>query len=140
MPIEFTRCESCGIIFPNQDGKETRCTKCRNEGTQSVSSRDLLRILKNALRDSQSRGAFLTIHDLAVQTEIDEERIWGFIHSGEIDTASFSDPEVRSFVARKKKELMKSSVKPAEQEQKPEEGAKRKSGFHLRVDDDQGKG
>ncbi len=140
MPIEFTRCESCGIIFPNEDGKHARCSKCRNEEAQSVSSRDLLRILKNAMRDSQSRGTFLTIHDLAQQTEIEEDRIWGFIHSGEIDTASFSDPEVRSFIARKKKELMKSSSKPVEQEPKPEEGSKRRSGFHLRTDNDPDKG
>ena len=31
-------------------------------------------------------------------TGIAEERIWNFITSGEIDTASFDDPQVRDFV------------------------------------------
>lgn len=140
MPIEFTRCEGCGIIFPNQDGKDSQCPKCRHEQAQHVSGRDLLRVLKNALRDAQSRGVFLNIRELSQLTEVDESCIWGFIHSGDIDTASLNDPEVRSFLARRKKELMKASAKPAEAEPKLEEGTKRRSGFHLHADDDPGKG
>jgi hypothetical protein len=141
MAIEFTRCESCGIIFPNQDGKYSQCPKCRNEVGQSASIHDLLRLLKNAIRDTQSRGAFLTVTELSAVTGIEEEKIWHFIHSGEIDTASFNDPEVRNFVVRRKKELMKSTIKaPSDTEAKPEEPARPKSGFHLKSKDDPDKG
>jgi hypothetical protein len=141
MAIEFTRCETCGIIFPNEDGKYTQCPKCRKEETQGTSIHDLLRLLKNAIRDTQSRGVFLTVAELSKLTNIEEDTIWHFIHSGEIDTASFSDPEVRSFIARRKKELMKSTLKtPSDVETKPDEPSRPKSGFHLRTKDDPDKG
>lgn len=141
MAIEFTRCESCGIIFPNQDGKYTQCSKCRNDVAQGASIHDLLRVLKNTIRDTQSRGAFLTVTELSKLTGIEEDKIWHFIHTGEIDTASFNDPDVRSFIVRRKKELMKSTLKaPAEAEPKPEEAHRPRSGFHLKSKDDPDKG
>ena len=140
MPLEFTKCESCGIIFPNQDGKETLCPKCRHTGSSGVSSRDLLRIVKNVIRDAQGRGVFLTVAEISKQTDVEEETIWGFIHRGEIDTASFNDPEVRTFIARKKMEKMQSVMKkkdePADNEStKPN---KPRSGLHFRREDDEG--
>jgi hypothetical protein len=141
MAIEFTRCETCSIIFPNQDGQYSQCPKCRNEVSQGASIHDLLRLLKNAIRDTQSRGAFLTVDELSNATGIDVDKIWHFIHNGEIDTATFSDPEVRSFIARRKKELMKSTLKaPSDAEPKPEEPSRPKSGFHLKAKDDPDKG
>ena len=141
MAIEFTRCETCGIIFPNEDGKYAQCPKCRKEESSSASIHDLLRLLKNSIRDTQSRGVFLTVTELSKLTNIEEDTIWHFIHTGEIDTASFSDPEVRSFIARKKKELMKSTLKaPADSEAKPEEPSRPRSGFHLKSKDDPDKG
>jgi hypothetical protein len=140
MALEFTKCESCGIIFPNQDGTEKMCPKCRNEDASGMTVRDLLRILKNALRDAQGRGQFLTIHDLSTQTKIEEDKIWGFIHRGEIDTASFNDPEVRTFVARKKMEQLQSSVRKHDSPAEPGTGKAQKphSGLHFRREDDEG--
>jgi hypothetical protein len=140
MTLEFTKCENCGIIFPNQDGKETLCPKCRHADAAGVSSRDLLRLVKNAIRDAQGRGVFLTISEMSSQTGIEEEVIWGFIHRGEIDTAGFNDPEVRTYIARRKLEKLQSVIKkldgPAEPE--PSKSTKPRSGLHFRREDDEG--
>jgi hypothetical protein len=141
MPLEFTRCESCGIIFPHAEGEYQLCPKCRHEDVHEVTSREQLRALKNTLRDVQSRGMFLTMHELSAACGVDEETIWHFIQIGDIDTASLSDPDVRSFVARRKKELMKGAKPAGEQAAKPEETPRTKvSGFHLKVDDAPDKG
>jgi hypothetical protein len=132
------------MIFPDASGQHDTCPKCRNEeSTSEQSPHEILRTLKNALRDAQSEGSFLTVPDLSRRTGIEEAQIWHFIQSDEIETASFSDPEVRSFVVRRQKERMKASQKRAQLDTKPAKpenvAHERKSGFHLRIDDDREK-
>lgn len=140
MPIEFTKCAQCGIIFANPNGTQTLCAKCRDEAPAFDSPRELLRFLKNTLRDAQAHGEFLTIPELAAKAEVTEDRIWTFIHAGEIDTAGFNDPQVREYIARRRKELMKNRQAGSEQSPEPKEGGRAKpSGFHLKVEDDRHK-
>jgi hypothetical protein len=140
MPVEFTKCEQCGLIFANPGGEEVLCSKCRQVEPESISSRELLRKLRNLLRDFQVQGAFLTIPELAEKAAVSEERVWHFIHTGELDTASFNDPEVRDFVVKKRKEMLKSRVNPSDTGQsQPGTARPKTSGFHLRVEDDKDK-
>ena len=141
MPTEFTKCEGCGIIFANSDSAQTLCPKCRHEESTAVTPRDILRQLRNVLRDAQISGAFLTVPELAEKANTTEEQIWRFIHDGEIDIASFNDPAVRDYLVRKQRERLKAMhpkasepVKPAAGEKGGASGAKR-GGFHLRGDD-----
>jgi hypothetical protein len=138
--MEFIKCEQCSIIFPSQDSSQTLCPKCRKEESKVVSDRDMLRALKNTLRDAQTAGMYLTVAELSRKTDITEERIWRFIHAGEIDTASFNDPGVRDFVVKRQKERLKTSVQKPEQQSKPDDKPKPKvSGFHLKIQDDKPK-
>jgi hypothetical protein len=148
MPAEFTKCAQCGIIFPNPDGQRELCPRCANEPLEHEESlREVLRRLKNLLRDAQANGTFLTMEQLAQQANTDESRIWHFIQSGEIDTATLSDPEVKTFLARRHKERLKASVTQPKQpapgsgrpaaEDKGKPGTSNKaSGFHIRREDD----
>jgi len=97
-----------------------------------MTARDALRALKSTLRDAQARGELMTITDLAEETGIDEQRIWGFINDGEIDTASFNDPMVRDFVFKRRRELLKQSHPAHEEKPEPEH-----HGFHHRADEDE---
>jgi len=144
MPVEFKKCKFCGMIFPDAGGQQDTCPRCRHEATTGeLSQRDILRTLKNALRDAQSQGIFLTVPELAGRTGVEETMIWHFIQTDEIETASFNDPEVRSFIARRQMERLKTSLGRAQHEGKParpgDAPRERKSGFHLKIDDDREK-
>jgi hypothetical protein len=143
MPAEFKKCKDCGMIFPDAGGQQELCPKCRHEDNAGEkSTRDLLRTLKNLLRDAQSQGQFLTVPELAKRSGIEEGVIWHFIQTDEIETAAFNDPEVRGFVARRQMDKLKATQQRALQEHKPakpEAPREHKSGFHLKVDDDRDK-
>ena len=139
MSPTFIRCEVCGIIFPDEGEGHTRCPKCLapEEPEEAVedpgTKREILRTLKNALRDAQSSGQFLTVPELAKQTEIEETKIWDYIQSGEIDTASFDDPKVRDFLVKKRREQLQGLVGDKPQKKS---APKKPSGFHTRSRDD----
>jgi hypothetical protein len=97
-----------------------------------MTARDALRVLKGTLRDAQARGDLMTITDLADATGIGEDRIWGFITDGEIDTASFNDPQVRDFVFKRRREMLKQNMPAHEERAEPHEH----HGFHHRTDED----
>ena len=140
MPIEFTKREQCGIIFANSNGTQTLCTKCRGEEPAFESPRELLRYLKNMLRDAQAHGEFLTIPELASKADVTEVRIWAYIRTGDLDTAGFNDPQVREYIVKRRKELTKN--RQAEPDQAPANKGPERSkhaGFHLRVEDDKNK-
>jgi len=144
MAVEFKKCKYCGMIFPDASGQQDTCPKCRHEAAASeLSQRDILRTLKNALRDAQSQGLFLTVPELAGRTGVEETQIWHFIQTEEIETANFSDPEVRSFVIRQRKERYKAThpqTPPESKSAKPDSAVQEhKSGFHLKIDDDRDK-
>jgi hypothetical protein len=146
MPLDFTKCDQCGMIFPSQDSSQRLCPKCRHEESSELSTRELLRTLKNALRDAQSSGVFFTVPELSRRTGILEDKIWHYIHTGEIDTASFNDPQVRDFLVKRHKERMKASLpkppesaKPGEAPRTDDKSKAKISGFHLKVQDDKPK-
>jgi hypothetical protein len=130
---DFTACGRCGKIFANPGKVQEFCPRCRGDESLDLSARDALRLVKNALRDAQARGELMTMPQVAVATGVAEERIWTFISSGEIDTASFDDPQVRDFVQKRRRELLRHG-QPSQPE--PGEAAKPRSGFHTRDDDD----
>jgi len=134
---DFSKCESCGIIFHNPDGKHTKCSKCRETGESPVSEQDELRQLKNLLRDMRTRGEYPTVSELSKQTGVAEERIWRYIRNGEIDTASLDDPKVRDYLLRKRVQQAKAAQRhKGEPAQPAEEPAERPSGFHHKINDD----
>jgi len=141
MSSDFTKCEGCGIFFANPGDVQTHCPKCRHEEPPPTSPREVLRLLKNTLRDSQAHGEFLKVEELSTRTGVPSEKIWEFIHTGQIDTASFDDPAVRAYVARRQMERMRTHpLDPhAETPGKPDERpARREGGFHLKKDNDRG--
>ena len=72
--------------------------------------------------------------EVAELTGIPEDVVWGFINSGEIDTASFNDPHVREMVVKRRRELLRhSETAAAPPADKP---APAHSGFHARTDDE----
>jgi hypothetical protein len=136
MAPEFTRCTECGIIFQSTEG-ETQCPKCcaAEESAQAVRDKsEMLRFLKNLLRDAQAAGEFLTVVELSKRTGIEEAQIWEFIHSGEIDTASFDDPHVRDFLVRKRREQAKAKITASQDSDQQQR--KKRSGFHSRHGDE----
>jgi hypothetical protein len=142
MTQQFSKCETCGIIFLNPNEEHRQCPRCREETALPESDRDVLRLLKNMLRDAQSHGEFLTLHELSEQTGVPEEKIWHFIHNGEIDTASFNDPEVREYLVRKRREIAKMARgRPGEPEradsQPPADAQKPGAGFHSKANDEE---
>jgi hypothetical protein len=137
---EFTRCERCGIIFPRA-AKESICPKCQELGEEEPAAEtrgkhEILRDLKNIIRDAEARGVFLTVAELSERTEIEESTIWEYIQSGEIDTASFDDPQVREFIVRKRREQMKSMRSSRPPEPASRTPAEKLRGFHSRADDE----
>lgn len=133
MPLEFTKCEKCGKIFPAREVGATQCPACRGVSAE-LSDKDLLRQLKNTLRDVQSKGEFLDIPQLSAASKVEEDKIWHFINSGDISTASVDDPAVRDFLIRKKREQAKLSKKIQGDESKQTSQqkfySKKSSGFH----------
>lgn len=132
---DFTSCGRCGKIFLNPGKAHELCTHCRGDESVELSAREALRLVKNTLRDAQAAGALLTMPEVAQQTGVSEERVWGFITSGEIDTAGFEDPQVRDFVQKRRRELLKSQGRP-EQHSEAEQPVKPRSGFYTRTDDE----
>jgi len=137
---EFTRCERCGIIFPRSEN-EKLCSKCRERTEEETaaatrSKQDILRTLKTTIRDAETSGVFLTVSELSERTGIEEPNIWEYIQSGEIDTASFDDPQVRDFVVRKRREQMKSFSSSKRLDQSSRGAATKIRGFHSRSDDE----
>lgn len=132
---EFANCTECGRIFANPGGEHTLCTRCRGTAGGPLSARDALRLLKSTLRDAQAKSDLMTIEDLSKVTGIDPQRIWGFISDGEIDTASFNDPQVRDFVIKRRRELLKQSAHQDEKPAAPDHH--HHSGFHNRADEDE---
>ncbi len=65
MALDFTKCESCGKIFPAKEDGQSICPACLGEDVE-LTDKDMLRNLKNTLRDVQARGEFLNIPQLAV--------------------------------------------------------------------------
>lgn len=139
MTPEFIRCKGCGIIFQSSTGEELcpKCVRTAETGNAFLDKKEMLRFLKNLLRDAQAAGEFLTVTELSTRTSIAESQIWDFIHNGEIDTASFDDPHVRDFLVRKRREL--SQVKRKTSSEAESEGGREKKprGFHSRLDDEQ---
>lgn len=138
MPLDFTKCEECGKIFLQSAIGQTLCPACQGISAE-LSDKDLLRQLKNTLRDVQARGEFLNIAQLTEESQVAEDKIWHFINTGELSTASLDDPAVRDYLVRKKRELAKQAKQPKE---KKDEGDKRKfyskkqdTGFHLSTKD-----
>lgn len=138
MVPDFSICNTCGIIFNNPDGVHQQCLKCRSEPSELDSQRDELRLLRNTIRDALAVGEYLTVPQLSEKTNVDAEQIWHFIRSGEIDTASFDDPSVRDFLVRKRREQDKLARQMQDQSagKSPASTKKKRSGFHLRADDD----
>jgi hypothetical protein len=138
MVPDFSKCNTCGIIFNNPDGAHQQCPKCRSGHSELDSPRDELRLLRNTIRDNQAIGEYMTVPQLSEKTGVDSEQIWHYIRSGEIDTAGFDDPSVRDFLVRKKREQEKLARQMQDHSAgKPLASTKKKrSGFHLRSDDD----
>jgi hypothetical protein len=139
MVPDFSKCNTCGIIFNNPDGAHQQCPKCRSGPPELDSQRDELRLLKNTIRDNQAIGEYMTVPQLSEKTGVNSEQIWHFIRSGEIDTAGFDDPSVRDFLVRKKREQDKLARQLQDQstgKKQPVDTKKKRSGFHLRSDDD----
>ena len=145
MSQQFTRCKTCGKIFPAAEPDDEICPKCLEEqasdeigdDNDEQANRDRLRLLKNALRDAQAKGVMLNTHELSEQTGVREPTIWHFINNGELDTAGFDDPKVRDFMKRKRIERAREAAKAMRGDSKPAAGeAKAKpSGFHTRNDE-----
>jgi hypothetical protein len=83
MSSEFTRCNSCGIIFHNPGHRDESCARCQPDWKPMLSDKDKLRLLKGILRDAQAAGQLLTIPQLAERSRIDYAEIWQFIQSGD---------------------------------------------------------
>jgi len=137
---EFTRCERCGIIFPRLEN-ESICPKCQERGEEepAVETRgkpEILRDLKNFIRDAEAHGMFLTVAELCQRTGVEEAIIWEYIQSGEIDTAPFDDPQVREFIVRKRREQMKSLRGGRTADPAPSSPTPKIRGFHSRADDE----
>jgi hypothetical protein len=130
---DFTSCGRCGKIFLNPGKVHDNCPHCRGDESLELSARDALRLVKNTIRDAQAKGDLLTMPQVSELTGVSEERIWNFITSGEIDTASFEDPAVRDFVHKRRRELLRQGGQPHAGE--PLE-TKQRSGFHMREDDE----
>ena len=138
MDTIFSRCKECGIIFHNPEGKYEKCPKCRDDAGE-LSERDTLRLIRNTVRDFQAKGEFVTVKQLVNLTGVSEKQIWHFIKNGDLDTASFSDPQVREYIVRRRRELSRAvKGKEASQSEKPEAPPARSSGFHMKRDDDSG--
>lgn len=135
MPVEFIKCSECSVFFPKDEKGSTACPKCRNEPMEFSGPKDKLRHLKNILRDNAAKGNMLTIPQLSEISQIGDTVIWEFINSGQLDVASFSDPEVRDFVVKRRREKLKEAqsrvAQPVSSEPEP---TKKHSGFHKRVD------
>lgn len=138
MVPDFSKCSTCGIIFNNPGGIHQQCSKCRSEPAELELPRDELRLLKNTIKDALAAGEFMTVPQLTEKTSVDAEQIWHYIRSGEIDTASFDDPNVRNFLVRKRREQDKLTRQLQEQTIDKEKPAnvKKRSGYYLRADDD----
>ena len=138
MTPEFIRCKGCGIIFQSSEGAELcpKCVKSAESGHAFQDKKEMLRFLKNLLRDAQAAGEYLTVTELSTRTNIAESQIWTFIHSGEIDTASFDDPHVRDFLVRKRRELSQVKWKASSEAELKGGREKKPRGFHSRLDDE----
>ncbi|MEZ5337748.1 MAG: hypothetical protein R3F46_05740 [bacterium] len=101
-----------------------------------ASPKDKLRHLKSILRDYASHGKMLTIPQLSEESQLSDTVIWEFINSGQLDVATFNDPDVRDFVIKRRRERIKDAQtrQPQPVSSEPEPTSKR-SGFHKRVDD-----
>lgn len=130
MPVEFIKCEKCGKIFGRSE-EETLCPACREVDAGPKTPKELLRIVRNYIRDVQARGALMTLEQVAEETGVDYATIWEFIQRGDIDLARFDDPQVKSFLLQRRREQDKNlrhrvdEIKTAEPEQK------KSGGFHL---------
>lgn len=137
MSPTFVKCEKCTKIFAKEGSGPDICPKCLDNSKDvpddAVSQ---LRLLKNTIRDVQSRGEMITIPQLVEETGIEEETVWKYISSGEIDTAKFDDPEVREYMQRKRLEReqelrrkgLRGDLDSGPAENKPHRG------FHIRRD------
>lgn len=134
MPAEFIRCAECGVFFAKDESGNSVCGKCSNEPYVPSSPKDCLRYLKSYIRDLESAGEMLTVPELSQRTQVSDTVIWEFIRSGQMDVASFSDPEVRDFVVKRNRERRKESQARTPQPVSSEPEPKRK-GFHKRPDD-----
>jgi hypothetical protein len=139
---EFVRCDSCGIIFQQVEA-ETTCPKCleragEEEQDSGPGKLEILRQLKNIIRDAEASGSFFTVDELSDKTGIEVPKIWEFIHSGEINTARFDDPQVRDYIVRKRREQQKAmrGIKEPSPPPSASNSAAKIRGFHSRPEDD----
>ena len=134
MTVEFVKCSDCSVFFARDDSDSTLCHKCRAEPYVPSSPKDCLRYLRTLLRDLEINGELLTIPELAVRAQVSDTVIWDFIKSGQLDTASFNDPEVRDFMVKRirerRKEAQARTPQPVSSEPQP-----KRAGFHKRPDD-----
>jgi hypothetical protein len=138
MSPTFVKCEKCAKIFAKEGSGEDICPKCGDAASlEAADPGSNLRLLKNTIRDVQSRGELITIPQLVEITGIDEETVWKYISSGEIDTARFDDPMVREFMQRKRlereHELRRKGLR-GEPEAHDSPAAPKPRGFHIRRD------
>jgi hypothetical protein len=139
MSPNFVKCEKCTKIFAKEGSGPDICPKCSNTSSDvPEDTNSQLRLLKNTIRDCQARGEMMTIAQLVEFTGIDEDVVWRFISSGEIDTARFDDPMVQEFMQRKRlereQELRRKGLRG---DDGPQEAGPRKprGGFHIRRDE-----
>jgi hypothetical protein len=133
MPAEFIQCTECSVFFAKDDSGRSLCGKCSDEPYVPSSPKDCLRYLKSFLRDLESAGEMLTVPELSLRTQVSDTVIWEFIRSGQMDVASFNDPEVRDFVVKRNRERLRESQArtPQAVSSEPE---KKRTGFHKRPD------
>jgi len=144
MAPDFSKCEQCGIIFLDPGNQNQLCPKCRDEEeVPEQSKRDVLRLLKNTIRDAQSRNVMLTVDDLSERTQIPAHIIWSFIQAGDIDTASFDDPQVKQFLARQRlerdhdlKQQVQKTFSKDPADKSDDKAGKERRGYHLKKTDD----
>lgn len=135
---DFIKCAECGKIFA-RESEETLCRNCRHEDTGPRTEREMLRDLRNYLRDCQAQGVMLTIDNLCEDTNIPPEMVWHFIHTGDLDLARFDDPAVKNYLLQKRREQERKLQDRAKEITTEAESKPLNRGFHLSDNDKRGR-
>lgn len=135
---EFIKCSECGKIFARQ-GEESLCRSCRHEDSGPRTEREMLRDLRNYLRDCQAQGVMLTIENLCADTNVTPEIVWHFIHTGDLDLARFDDPAVKNYLVQKRREQERKLQDRARELSTTPDSKPVSRGFHLTDDERRGR-
>ena len=129
--MDFSKCSTCGKIF-KRESEEKDCPSCRQEPAAPPSDKEYLRLVRNLIKDAMASGEMLTVPQIIEKTSVPESKVWHFIASGEIDTASFRDPEVQRFIQKQRLERLRKLGGDDDAKVADEPAAEKPRGFHTR--------